>query len=381
MGSGKSLLFLGTSSVDDNASQQKMYFLSKALQTSFDGSEFSFELALHDLPPNRRLVESLNLTGVHWLPWSGAASDVWRKRQLIHQGGWSLVHSIGVGVRILQPIPGRTSKWLRVYDFDEHLSTIRSNGLRKRLYHALVESAMLRSGEAFTCASDSLVQWVRLRRPELKDELLYLPVAISPEEHREDSGIVGTLRNRYHGIDILTYIGTLSALYREQVEEVFALVSRWKKISLEARRTVLVLGGGPDLEYWRDRTHECGLNGLIQFLGFVPRCDLASYLAVSRVLLFPFPPTEQNLGRCPTKAFHYAASGRPLVTNRVGEVARLFGEAAYYYDAGDVAAMSKCVDDALEYGEIQVIPLERLTWESRAKSYFEWLTRLISDRV
>lgn len=352
-----------------------MYFLAQALQGM--GGRRVVELALHDLPANRKLAGELGLTGINWLPWVGWRDDVRQKRKLLREGSWNLVHSIGVGVRIFQMGNAPGGRRRRVYDFDEHLSTIRSNGLARRLYHGWVERFMLRQGHAFTCASEALLQWVRGVRPDLQREILYLPVAISPQEHREDSALMERLRRRYRGRRLLLYVGTLTPMYRDQVEEIFSLAIRWQQEGRGDPPLILALGGGVDLEFWRQRTAAAGLAAHVEFPGFVPRAELASHLAVADALLFPFPPTEQNLGRCPTKAFHYAASGRPLVTNDVGEVGRLFGASAYYYPSGNLAEMSAQVDRALRREDPRPpLVFDSLTWEARARTYSSWLDEL-----
>lgn len=367
-----SILFLGTSSVDGNASQQKVYFLSAALETK----GWKIATALHDFPANRKLADRLGLADVRWLPWTGAAADFRRKQTLIRSHSWDAVQSVGIGIRTLQTKVGGVRRPKVFYDFDERVSSIRALGRMRGIYHRLVETWMCRQGDGFTCASEYLLNWLRRARPELSQELLYLPVAISPLEHQEDSAIIAEIRNRFGDQQVATYLGMLCPIYRDQMEEVLDLARAWR--GREANRVVWILGGGEDLEYWRQRVREERLESLVIFEGFVARDRIASYLASSAILVFPFAPTEQNLSRCPTKAYHYAASGRPLVTNRVGEVGRLFGSSAHYYEPGDGPGMLAAADRALASvtsGGPRV-DFRQLTWEARAETYSQWLENM-----
>ena len=370
-----SLLFLGTSSVEVSASQQKVYFLSAAL------ADQGWQVAtiLHDLPANRKLAESLRLVDVRWVPWCGAFADFQQKQAIIRSHPWAAVQAVGIGVRTLQRRLHPRSQTRLLYDFDERLSSFHKLGRLRGVYHRWVEAWMCRQADGFTCASEYLMNWLRRTRPDLKDEILYLPVAISPAEHQEDPRIIAELRARFAGRQVITYLGMLSPIYRDQMEEVLELATAWRNES--GRRAIWILGGGDDLEYWRNRVQAAGLAQLVSFEGFVARERIASCLAASAILVFPFAPTEQNLSRCPTKAYHYAASGRPLVTNRVGEVGRLFGDSAYYYSPGDAAGLRAAAESALaaaagDGGGSVRVNFRQLTWEARAETYGRWLKQM-----
>jgi glycosyltransferase involved in cell wall biosynthesis len=114
----------------------------------------------------------------------------------------------------------------------------------------------------------------------------------------------------------------------------------------------------------------------LEFAGYVRRNgDLAAHMAAAQVLIFPFPASPFNLSRCPTKAFHYAAANRPVVTNMTGEVAALFGDKAMYYPEGDAEALADRCQEALAQadGFNNGIPFGSLTWQARADEFERWL--------
>jgi hypothetical protein len=98
-------------------------------------------------------------------------------------------------------------------------------------------------------------------------------------------------------------------------------------------------------------------------------------MEAAQVLLFPFPASLFNLSRCPTKAFHYAAANRPVVTNETGEVAALLRDSAFYYPEHDIEAFAdRCVDAMrCRHGFDSGIQFSALTWKARAREFLAWL--------
>jgi glycosyltransferase involved in cell wall biosynthesis len=62
------------------------------------------------------------------------------------------------------------------------------------------------------------------------------------------------------------------------------------------------------------------------FPGFIPAEELSWCLGSANILLLPYPETIYNLGRWPNKLGLYFSLGRPVVTNPVGDVKRLFDD-------------------------------------------------------
>lgn len=231
---------------------------------------------------------------------------------------------------------------------------------------------MLNRATGLTCASAFLVNWAKQHRPWAPEaSILYLPVAIGADEHVVSPSLSSAVRERFPGKKVLVYVGTISRLY--QIDEIVGLA-----IAMKARRDdfkVLVCGDGPDLVWLKDLATKKGVRQEIHFEGRVARRDIASYLDAASALLFPFHGNRHNLARCPTKAYHYAAANRPLVTNRVGEVARLFGDSAFYYREGDAQSMADACELVLSGAQMfsHAIPFRSLTWEDRCDAYVSWL--------
>ena len=64
---------------------------------------------------------------------------------------------------------------------------------------------------------------------------------------------------------------------------------------------------------------------IIEF-GFLPFKKYAALLPAVDVFLFPFTNRPLNKGRWPNKIGDYMASGRPTVSNRTGDLVKLFND-------------------------------------------------------
>jgi glycosyltransferase involved in cell wall biosynthesis len=358
---------MGICSVDANAGQQKLFFLAKELERM----GVHVDVAVTNDPDNAELLETLKFNGRRF---TLDGSSAWKLRAskgaILGRESWDVVHSIGIGVRSL--VPRRIAKVV-LHDFDEWMPTIRSYSIPRRLYWKWITRRMCRESDGVSCASDFIVREVRQIRPDLGSKALYMPVGVDPAECKPDPGTVAGWTARFGQRPVLSYVGGISPMYREQVAELVSLAAELAR--RPAGPKIFVAGGGPDLEYWKAEIKSQKLGDSIEFVGPIPRQSVASYLEASTCLIFPIPPTDQNIARCPTKGFHYAIANKPVVTNPTGEVHRLFGDQAFYYRSGDVADLTKACQAALAAasGYDNTIPMERLTWRSRAQSLHQWI--------
>lgn len=154
-----------------------------------------------------------------------------------------------------------------------------------------------------------------------------------------------------------------------------AMVGEWdQRVVLEAAArlkergdepAICLVGGGPELEPMRAWITEHGLTN-VTMPGHLPRQAMLNHLRHAHVLLFPIRDTAANRARCPFKSFQYAQARRPVITCRVGEVARTLGEQAAYVDCTPAAfaeAMAQAMAEPrgadVDYG------IEQHTWDDR----------------
>lgn len=129
--------------------------------------------------------------------------------------------------------------------------------------------------------------------------------------------------------------------------------------------TLEVIGDGPDGDRWRSYVADEKL-GNVTMLGYLTGQPLWNRLRHATCLLFPIRDTLLNRARCPSKTFAYMQARRPIITNRVGEVAEALGEKAIYVDPtpeGFAARISRVCSQGtfadIDYG------IESFTWARR----------------
>jgi glycosyltransferase involved in cell wall biosynthesis len=81
----------------------------------------------------------------------------------------------------------------------------------------------------------------------------------------------------------------------------------------------------------------------VRFVGLVPRADLPATLQRAGILILPRAADASSAAGLPNKLGEYLASGRPVVTTKVGDVPRYlkYGESAILVDPDDEASFAE----------------------------------------
>lgn len=154
------------------------------------------------------------------------------------------------------------------------------------------------------------------------------------------------------------------------------IVDAWEILQKRGNRLKLcMLGGGPLLESVRADVQRRNLSN-INVMGYMSGQPLWDRLRHAHVLLFPIRDTVGNRARCPSKTFAYMQAKRPIITNRIGEVAEALGDLATYVrpepkafaDAAEQASSTAATDVAY--------PLEAHQWSTRAATLLDRLAHL-----
>jgi glycosyltransferase involved in cell wall biosynthesis len=367
----KRILFVGACSVEHDASQHKLYFMAAVLARA----GLPISVFLPDFPENVAFFAKAG-AGVetHFFPRGNPVAEMLRKAVFVRRGNWSCIYVVGVGLRSFL-LPGVKKRGtLLIQDFDELPSLIPTFSKLRYAYLRLIEWAMIAQADAFTCASQFLIDRVGSQRKKLRDRIFHLPVAISADEHRVDASLSAAIRKRMNGRSVFLYVGSMNRFY--QIDELLNLARLLRERKSNA--FIRVLGGGPDLEAFKEEVVSSSLQDWIGFEGHARREELASHMDAADVLLFPFHNTAFNVSRCPTKAYHYAAANRPVVTNRLGEVAKLLGASGFYYQEGNLGEMADGCERALQAAPTfdNGLSFESLTWDHRALQFAEVLAKL-----
>jgi glycosyltransferase involved in cell wall biosynthesis len=123
----------------------------------------------------------------------------------------------------------------------------------------------------------------------------------------------------------------------------------------------------------------------VDITGFISDEELWRHCKTADALLMPMWDNDRSMTRFPTKLGLFLASGRPIVTSRVGEIRHfLTNETAFFYSPGDASSLSKSLDYLLKnpdkgiqlssYAQKKVMPL--IDYRTNAKPLSDWADRI-----
>lgn len=128
-----------------------------------------------------------------------------------------------------------------------------------------------------------------------------------------------------------------------------------------------MIGGGVELDRVRDKVASLAVRNVFVH-GFLPWSDVWRYLRHASVLVFPIRDTIGNRMRCPAKTFAYMQAGRPIITNRVGEVTEALRGLATYVEPTAEAFAAAVLASVAEPRQDVSYPLEEFSWPNRSRA-------------
>lgn len=189
------------------------------------------------------------------------------------------------------------------------------------------------------------------------DQLFYLPVGA------DSAPVLPSPGNASHSPRLI-YVGQLESVQQAEIclHVVKALVEQGCEVELE------MVGDGPARPALEARAEALGIRARVHFMGY--RRDVAARLAGADLALLPFQDTQMERCKSPLKVAEALAAGLPVVSNRVGDVPEMVGEAGRLVPAGDVPGLAAAVREILSG-----LPLEREAWRARAQAragHYTW---------
>lgn len=294
-----------------------------------------------------QVVPTLAFATVHLARGTSRPSRLWGRRRQLMRTSPEVVH-------ILNPQPGNCGAVTGldipiICDWDELLSARNRTFFQQRV-DLLCESYARRAAALHVVAS----RWLQDRlKKDFGFDSLYLPYAAylptftdGPCPFREPTAV---------------YMGNLMPDFDHDL-----IIDAWELLANRgsSRLKLSIIGGGPLLEAVKSDVVRRGLNN-VSVEGYVTGQPLWDRLRHANVLLFPIRDTVGNRSRCPSKTFAYMQAKRPIITNRVGEVAEALGELATY-----LSPDPKSFADAVER-----LPVGRLPDVDYALHAHQWSTR------
>lgn len=163
------------------------------------------------------------------------------------------------------------------------------------------------------------------------------------------------------------------------------LLAEWQGIGLlldgiaqlrdRLRDTRFLIMGFPNVEYYRMKAQELGIQERVVLTGKIPYFDAPRYLALGDLAVSPKVSATEGCG----KLLNYMAMGLPTVTFDTPVSREYLGEWGVYASKGDAAALAEAIvsllnhkERALEVGSaLRTRALRRYSWENAASKLEE----------
>lgn len=183
----------------------------------------------------------------------------------------------------------------------------------------------------------------------------------------------------------LVYAGALSPIY--ELDVVLDAIARLREDDSGLDVRLELYGRDFDEVPLRDQAAQMGIADRVGFHGRIPVDEVPAAIAAADIGLAPTRRSAFTDYSLSTKAFEYAAMGRPVVASRLPMVVRAFGDDIVTYEPGDAddlaTAIRRIVDDPEDREARVARALGRVqgrSWEIEATRYLGLVDRLTASR-
>jgi glycosyltransferase involved in cell wall biosynthesis len=225
-----------------------------------------------------------------------------------------------------------------VMNYVEYRSAIETSSFQRRISWRLTDRFAPQLVDAMLPISEFLIEKIKQRNPNLA----YLKVPTLCDFARYD-----LLEHTGSPPRYFLYCG--SAAYFEVANFITA---SFEQVNASDVYLYLIINGWPlQKEKVYHRINQSQKRDLIKTFSNVSNEDYARLLSDAEGLLIPLRPTVQDMARFPNKVGEYVASGNPMVTTEVGEIAYYFEDqvsaflATEYHKGQFAQKMQQVVDN------------------------------------
>lgn len=215
------------------------------------------------------------------------------------------------------------------------------------------------------------------RRSRVALKQLRIPILVDTEERCAESN------KRPAEGDYVLFGG--SAAYRKTIEFMLSALSVLTRH--EPGLSLVMTGIDLSKTGWlAEAIGQRGLSGRVLCPGYIPREDLLAAYRQAKALLIPLFEDDQSRARFPTKFAEYLLSGRPVVTNQIGEITHYLedGESAFLADPESPELFAEAVRKVLDHPEQAArvgergrqIALKEFDYREHGRRLREWLEAL-----
>jgi glycosyltransferase involved in cell wall biosynthesis len=179
----------------------------------------------------------------------------------------------------------------------------------------------------------------------------------------------------------LCYLGSIENWL--DLESVVHALTKLKSVRL------VMIGGPPRSEaYLQSILALCDKEGVLERVtstGFKNQAEAAKILSACDAAIIPFPLNrELSAVALPDKTFEYLASGVPVISTRLPDVEKLFGDLIYFYDNPDELCdilLSLANDPSKCNLREQISQAKKYDWKVIAGTYEDLISRLVTSNM
>ncbi|MBC8106750.1 MAG: glycosyltransferase [Anaerolineae bacterium] len=330
-----------------NASMVRM----REIGNEFLAREHRVTYLVDDVPYNHEKLNVSPKAQVVYTPNPSSLRQIATRRKLIKQISADFVHVLNPSIKAWLALAGMPNQKV-VGDWDEWPARRDQLSLHRRAREKFLDRWMRNRSMLLVVAS-------RYLQKQFKDlfnlDAEYIPYATYLQQSADG--------HSPHAEPAAVYMGSFYSIYDHGLLLEAALLLQQQGL----RPNITLVGDGDDMPRMREFVAKNELTNL-HLVGYQSGDDLWRHLRHARVLLFPIRETLLNLCRCPSKTFAYVQAKRPVIANKVGEVAEVLGDKGIYVeptaqsfaDAIEAAMKSPATESDVEYD------LSNLTWSARA---------------
>jgi glycosyltransferase involved in cell wall biosynthesis len=254
------------------------------------------------------------------------------------------------------------------------------SGPEKRFYH-FQEQWLTRRAVGVSVASRGLEELV-LAMGIPAGNVLYLPNCVAAPLAGDGRGVRSRLGIPADAPLLLLYTRFFE-FSQEKLHYIFSEVSNRVP---GVRFLVVGKGRHGEEELLKKVARESGFEAAMAMAGFVDPASIPDYLAAGDVAIYPFADTLVNRTKCPAKLTEILLAGKPVVADRVGQLAEYISDchSGILCDPDDWQQMADRTVDLLRSPQQQEklgaaatsYLLEHFNWEQGARNLSDFYGRL-----
>jgi len=238
----------------------------------------------------------------------------------------------------------------------------------KRLFFPFAIRSSVRRADALIAISESTRQ-DSIRLLGVSPQKIFTTQLGITDEFRvvKDNELLASVREKYDlPEEFVLYVGLV-----EPRKNIPFLIRAYKSLADEGIKHNLVIVGRIGWMYQEvfKQIEELGLEGRVQFTGYLPQDDLP--MVYNLASLFVYPTKYEGFG---LPALEAMACGTPVVTTAISSLPEIVGDAGMLIPPGDeqalASAMAEVLHDSTLFNQLRTRGLQRsehFTWERTAQ--------------